>query len=404
MTFLKIKTNTQDLEKDIDHKLCEINFDAFAKDIDCLRKAAEVAHPPSQAATDLKRFASTSIIFGFLGWLTAPLGVNPVSILLLSLGTFSRWILAHHICHGAYDRTNNLPAFVHRNRYGRGWRRWLDWLDWMPAEAWHQEHNRMHHYNLNVPLEDPDLVEDKIAWISSLPAPRFFKMIVVFGTGCVWKPLYYGPSTLCELWNAQWMKGQGEENNIKGDFPLSPASGSAWVPWRPTVWRIAARSWVPYILVRFIAPYFIVDSIWGHGASTALIINLILAEVLTNFHGFVTIAPNHAGEDLYRFTGKPKSKGEFYIRQILGSCNYQTGSWWGDFLQGWLNYQIEHHIWPDMTLSQYQWVQPKVKQLCADHGIPYIQEPIWQRCWSMIRVSIGDTSMLSGNNFQGISQ
>ena len=71
-------------------------------------------------------------------------------------------------------------------------------------------------------------------------------------------------------------------------------------------------------------------------------------------HSFLVMIPNHAGDDVMMFDEKAKGKGEFYLRQILGSVNYPTGSNLNDFFYGWLNYQVEHHLWPDMPLSQYQ--------------------------------------------------
>ena len=44
---------------------------------------------------------------------------------------------------------------------------------------------------------------------------------------------------------------------------------------------------------------------------------------------------------------KPRS-GAFYVRQIVSSANYAMGSDSVDFVHGWLNYQIEHHVWPDL--------------------------------------------------------
>ena len=35
-----------------------------------------------------------------------------------------------------------------------------------------------------------------------------------------------------------------------------------------------------------------------------------------------------------------------------------------DFLHGWLNYQIEHHLFPDLPPLRYRQLQPKVKARC----------------------------------------
>jgi hypothetical protein len=70
------------------------------------------------------------------------------------------------------------------------------------------------------------------------------------------------------------------------------------------------------------------------------IVNLILAELVTNVHSFVTIVTNHAGKDLYTFDDavKPKTP-SFYVRQVVGSANFVTGNDLNDFFHGWLNYQ-----------------------------------------------------------------
>jgi hypothetical protein len=35
--------------------------------------------------------------------------------------------------------------------------------------------------------------------------------------------------------------------------------------------------------------------------------------------------------------------------------------------------QIEHHLWPDMSMLAYQRVAPKVKACCEKYGVPYVQ-------------------------------
>ncbi len=48
-----------------------------------------------------------------------------------------------------------------------------------------------------------------------------------------------------------------------------------------------------------------------------------------------------AGEDLYTFDDAVKpNTGSFYVRQIIGSTNYATGTDPIDFSHGWLNYQV----------------------------------------------------------------
>jgi fatty acid desaturase len=62
-------------------------------------------------------------------------------------------------------------------------------------------------------------------------------------------------------------------------------------------------------------------------------------------------------------------------------------------LHGWLNYQIEHHVWPDLTLRQYQLAQPRLRALCAQYGVPYVQESVFRRFRKMVAIALGTTKM-----------
>ena len=86
---------------------------------------------------------------------------------------------------------------------------------------------------------------------------------------------------------------------------------------------------------------------------------------MTNLHSFLTIVTNHAGDDLYRFdTPCTPRSGEFYLRQIISSVNFSAGSDLIDYPHGFLNYQIEHHLFPNLSMLSYRRAMPKVKEIC----------------------------------------
>jgi fatty acid desaturase len=74
--------------------------------------------------------------------------------------------------------------------------------------------------------------------------------------------------------------------------------------------------------------------------------------------------------------------------------NYRTGTNVTDFSQMWLNYQIEHHVFPDLPMRQYQIVQPKLQALCEKHGVPYVQGNVLGRVKKMLDVFVGKTKMM----------
>ena len=65
-----------------------------------------------------------------------------------------------------------------------------------------------------------------------------------------------------------------------------------------------------------------------------------------------------------------------------------TGGFWRDYLHGYLNYQIEHHLFPNLPALQYVRLQPLVKSVCQKYQLPYIQEPLLQRAKKLFAIML----------------
>ena len=324
-------------------------------------------------------------ICSLLGYGTAWIMPNPISALLISQGSFTRWTqMAHPIVHKGYDKHDNAPGHYSSKTFAKGWRRFIDWPDWITPDGWHQEHDVLHHYNLGEKL-DPDHLQHNLEWLRQSKAPMWMRFLIIFVFTAVWKILYYTPRTHKELRISRARQaGEGvPEMTRLGAWSLFTKQGRA-------LWF---QSILPYVGFRFVLLPLLFLPL-GTFAATSVLINSILAEILTNMHTFLVIVPNHAGDDVMMFEEKGKGRGEFYLRQILGSVNYPTGSDANDFFYGWLNYQVEHHLWPDLSLKQYQYVQPKVVEVCKKHGIPYCQQSVFKRLFKAMDIMVGRTSML----------
>lgn len=320
---------------------------------------------------------SESGLSGYLFWIVAV-----VSAFLIGIANVSRWAnVAHPILHGAYDKIANVPFRYTKSGFAKGARRYLDWLDWIKPDAWAYEHNIMHHYHLGED-EDPDNVEINLRPITRLNIPMWTKYLFVYLLAATWKLTYYAANTLRILKNKE-RRRQNLEESKRLEYSLFTANGREL--WKNYV--------LPYALVKFVIIPALFLPLGNEAMFNAFIITL-MAEIIANLHSFLVIVPNHSAEDIYCFEEPHKSQGEFYLRQIMGSVNYNTGSDLIDFGHGWLNYQIEHHLFPNLPLSQYQRMQPIVKEICKKHNLEYRQESVFKRLGMSIDLMVGKTKLL----------
>ena len=359
----------------------DIDLDAFTADV----RALEAELRQGDGAADLAHLRRVRrVVTGcwLVGWAFAWLP-NPVSPLLIAFARSARWTsIAHHVLHRGYDRFEAARPSETSRGFAKGWRRFVDWPDWLVPDAWKREHNQLHHYRLGE-VEDPDVVELNTAHLQSLPRP--LRAVAALFLASIWKPTYYAPSNQREL-RYQREGGKGARPRTDGvDLdqinPLAPLGREVWL-----------QSWIPYVLWAFVALPALFLLISPQAALIALGTSLV-AELLTNLHTFAIVVTNHAGGDIYRFEGRSSSRGDFYVRQITGSVNFRTGGDANDLLHGWLNYQVEHHIWPNLSPRQYQRAQPLVRAACARFGVPYTQESVWVRLQKTVAVMIGDADM-----------
>jgi fatty acid desaturase len=255
----------------------------------------------------------------------------------------------------------------------------------MDPTAWNYSHNQLHHYHTGEPA-DPDLVERNLTRVRTLRAPRAIKYLVVLVGALTWKFAYYAPNVLNGL--------ESKRRHYRSGAPHEEFINlfNFWDLRIPVVRALWVRNLLPYTLFHFV----VIPALFlplGRGAALAVMLNLVFAELAANLHTFIVIVPSHAASDLMSFEGPVRSKSEFYLRQILTTANYRTGGDVNDFLHMWINYQIEHHLFPDLPMSTYRKIQPEVAALCAKHGVPYVQESVVARLGKLLDVCIGRATL-----------
>lgn len=370
-----------------------VDREAFAKDIDALRAEAEADMGPEDYR-HLRKMARWGRAFTGVGYATAWIMPNAFSAAMISTGSMARWaIVAHHVLHKSMDKIEGVPETFTSRGFAKGKRRVLDWLDWLYPAAWEYEHNVLHHFRTSE-MADPDLVEENVTPIHAEKFPLWLRYISLGFYAVTWKYTYYAPSSYQTTRRAAARRA---ERKVVADPATHDARGpelylAEYDPRTPEGRACLRDCVIPYVAGKF-AVIPMAFSLLGPVAVASVAINTAMAEAMTNVHTFCVIATNHVGDDMYRFETQGKGRGEFYLRQIASSVNFRTGGDFNDFMHGYLNYQIEHHLFPDLPPRQYQKLAPKVKAVCEKHRVPYVQESVFKRVKQLVDVVVGKRKM-----------
>ena len=351
-----------------------VDMDAFKEEMDALgrRLRSEEGAPDKAHLNMIINLCDILLVVGLAG-----LGLSPAYVfpwVFLGMALTVRWTsVMHHISHGGYSRSD--PAHARGVFAVGGWYyRARDWLDWMLPEAWDVEHNTLHHYSTNE-KDDPDLVQRNFATTRDWDVPVPLKYVMVYIGTVMWKWMYYAANTWKHL-QIEKRRRSGEKiskamlKRVEQPMMIHHIFGELEAEIMEPG-KMFVTVYLPYILIRMVLPSVVFYVLAGWEGCLNAMTNIFLAELWANLHSFCLVVPNHAGDDMYHFSTHVKpNTATFYMRQIIGSVNYHTGSdpkaspWWNNFVdvtQGWLNYQIEHHCYPNMSMVSYRKAQPEVK-------------------------------------------
>ncbi|TMR35501.1 acyl-CoA desaturase [Nonomuraea zeae] len=203
---------------------------------------------------------------------------------------------------------------------------------------WTAKHNR-HHANPNHEDHDPDVSPAVIVWSEDQVArstgiPRFFAKYQAF---------WFFPLLTLEAWHLHVA-------SVKSLF-------------QPSAKRRGLE--LTLLLVHFALYLGLVFTILPVGKA---LLFLVIHQGLFGIYLGCSFAPNHKGMPVLT----KEDKLDFLRKQVLTSRNVR-GGWLTDVALGQLNYQIEHHLFPNMPAPNLRKAQPMVEKYCAEIGVSYLQ-------------------------------
>ncbi|MGI9164045.1 MAG: fatty acid desaturase family protein [Mycobacterium sp.] len=135
---------------------------------------------------------------------------------------------------------------------------------------------------------------------------------------------------------------------------------------------------------------------FGRAGFTSTLKANLLANVIRNFWTNAVIFCGHFPDGAEKFTASDmadESRGQWYLRQMLGSANIDAGPVLG-FMTGNLAYQIEHHLYPDLPSHRLAEISVRVRALCDKYDLPYTSGPLpaqYAKTWRTIaKLSLPD--------------
>ncbi|HEX9832995.1 MAG TPA: fatty acid desaturase, partial [Mycobacterium sp.] len=79
-----------------------------------------------------------------------------------------------------------------------------------------------------------------------------------------------------------------------------------------------------------------------------------------------------------------ETKPEWYLRQMLGTANFNAGPVLR-IMSGNLCYQIEHHLFPDLPSNRLPEISARVQAILAEYDVPYTTGPLIRQFWHTVR-------------------
>ncbi|GAA3954167.1 fatty acid desaturase family protein [Actinoplanes auranticolor] len=322
------------------------DIEAIGRELDALRDEI-VASRGERDARYIRRVISTQRRLELASRAVLLVSIFPPAWLLGTAGLSVAKILenmeiGHNVMHGQWDWMRD-PK-IHSTTW--------EWDNASPSEQWKHSHNELHHTYTNVIGKDNDLgygimrVDEQQRWSPiHLGQPLWnFVNACFFEYGIAAYDLELGKNlkTKKRRQSPQFKERLKQVRRKIGkqllkDYGVHPALSALTGSWLTTIAANATAN--------------LVRNLWTHSV----------------------IMCGHFPEGVETFERtsiEGETRGEWYLRQMLGSANID-GNRAMHIMTGNLSYQIEHHLFPDLPSNRYQEIAPQIRDLFQRYGLSY---------------------------------
>jgi NADPH-dependent stearoyl-CoA 9-desaturase len=250
--------------------------------------------------------------------------------------------IGHNVMHGQWDWMND-PE-IHSSTW--------EWDMTGSSKHWRYTHNFVHHKYTNILGMDDDVGYGLLRVTRDQPWKRFNLLNLLFNTllaiGFEWG---VGLQHV-EIGRIVKKRMDNGEARQRVDEFLGKTG------------RQVFKDYVAFPAVTALSP--------GATYKSTLKANAV-ANVIRNLWANAVIFCGHFPDGAEKFTKTDmigETKGQWYLRQMLGSANFNAGPAMR-FMSGNLCHQIEHHLYPDLPSHRLAEISVRVRELCDKYDLPY---------------------------------
>jgi fatty acid desaturase len=250
--------------------------------------------------------------------------------------------IGHNVMHGQWDWMND-PE-IHSSSW--------EWDMAGSSKHWRYTHNFVHHKYTNILGMDDDVGYGVLRVTRDHPWHRFNLLNLFFNTllalGFEWG---VGLQHV-EIGKIVRRRMDNDDARERVDEFLGKAG------------RQVFKDYIAFPALTAVSP--------GASFKSTLKANAV-ANLIRNVWSNAVIFCGHFPDGAEKFTKTDmigETKGQWYLRQMLGSANFDAGPALR-FMSGSLSHQIEHHLFPDLPSNRYPEIRVRVRELCDKYDLPY---------------------------------
>ena len=266
----------------------------------------------------------------------------------------------HDACHGSYSRYRPLNAVLgySMNLIGGC------------AFNWKVQHNVFHHSYTNVDGLDEDIAPAGILRFS--PHAKWYQ---IHKYQFLYSWFFYGLMTL------SWL--------VFKDFrQLRSYTRSGMIKKQKSTvtkeWLVLFGSKLFFFAYMFVIPLLVTDLTWWQ-----VLLGLVVMHFITGFLLAIIFQPAHVvpDADFPVSDSSGNMQNDWAIHQLLTTMNFAPKSRIFSWFVGGLNFQIEHHLFPNICHVHYKSIAEIVRTTASEFNLPYYSKPTFMHAiWSHARM------------------